>query len=146
MSDALAKRVEPSQQPERLATGFGFTEGPLWHPDGYYYFVDIRTNTLFRLTPGKSPETVRENTGEGNGTTFDLQGRLVMCEGSHRRVTRRDANGPIETLMWGSDYPHGDGVWPESSKYIEEQFGHLPAEMTRKITCENAGRFYGLIK
>jgi hypothetical protein len=33
----------------------------------------------------------------------------------------------VETLMWGSDYPHGDGVWPESSKYIEEQFGHLPA-------------------
>jgi predicted TIM-barrel fold metal-dependent hydrolase len=52
----------------------------------------------------------------------------------------------VETLMWGSDYPHGDGVWPESSKYIEEQFGHLPPEMTRKITCENAGRFYGLIK
>ncbi len=51
----------------------------------------------------------------------------------------------VETLMWGSDYPHGDGVWPESSKYIEEQFGHLPAEVTRKITCENAGRFYGLI-
>jgi predicted TIM-barrel fold metal-dependent hydrolase len=52
----------------------------------------------------------------------------------------------VETLMWGSDYPHGDGVWPESSKYIAEQFGHLPAEVTHKITCENAGKFYGLIK
>ena len=51
-----------------------------------------------------------------------------------------------ETLMWGSDYPHGDGVWPESSKYIEEQFGHLPADAVRKITCENAGKFYGLMK
>jgi predicted TIM-barrel fold metal-dependent hydrolase len=51
----------------------------------------------------------------------------------------------VETLMWGSDYPHGDGVWPESSRYIAEQFGHLPADVTRKITCENAGRFYGLI-
>jgi predicted TIM-barrel fold metal-dependent hydrolase len=51
----------------------------------------------------------------------------------------------VETLMWGSDYPHGDGVWPESSKYIEEQFGHLPPESTHKIVCENAGRFYGLI-
>jgi predicted TIM-barrel fold metal-dependent hydrolase len=51
----------------------------------------------------------------------------------------------VETLMWGSDYPHPDGVWPESSKYIEEQFGHLPSDVTRKITCENAGRFYGLI-
>src|SRR2546428_1419706 len=52
----------------------------------------------------------------------------------------------VETLMWGSDYPHGDGVWPESSKYIEEQFGHLPADVVRKITCENAGKFYGLMR
>ena len=51
----------------------------------------------------------------------------------------------VETLMWGSDYPHGDGVWPESDKYIEAQFGHLPADVARKITCENAGKFYGLI-
>ncbi len=51
----------------------------------------------------------------------------------------------VETLMWGSDYPHGDGVWPESSRYIEQQFAHLPADTVRKITCENAGKFYGLI-
>src|SRR5574342_767871 len=51
----------------------------------------------------------------------------------------------VETLMWGSDYPHGDGVWPDSTKYIAEQFGHLPADVTHKITCANAGKFYGLI-
>jgi predicted TIM-barrel fold metal-dependent hydrolase len=50
----------------------------------------------------------------------------------------------VETLMWGSDYPHPDGVWPESSKYIEEQFGHLPPDIVRKITCDNAREFYGL--
>ena len=52
----------------------------------------------------------------------------------------------VETLMWGSDYPHGDGVWPDSTKYIAEQFGHLPPDVMHKMTCENAGRFYGLIK
>jgi predicted TIM-barrel fold metal-dependent hydrolase len=51
----------------------------------------------------------------------------------------------VETLMWASDYPHTDGVWPESSKYIAEQFGHLPDDVVRKITCENAGKFYGLM-
>src|SRR5499426_3737796 len=50
----------------------------------------------------------------------------------------------VETLMWGSDYPHPDGVWPESSKYIEEQFGHLPPDVLRKITCDNAREFYRL--
>jgi predicted TIM-barrel fold metal-dependent hydrolase len=51
----------------------------------------------------------------------------------------------VETLMWGSDYPHPDGVWPESSRYIEEQFAGLPADIVHKITCENAAKFYGLI-
>jgi predicted TIM-barrel fold metal-dependent hydrolase len=52
----------------------------------------------------------------------------------------------VETVMWASDYPHTDGVWPESSKYIEEQFGHLPKDVVHKITCENVGRLYGLIR
>jgi predicted TIM-barrel fold metal-dependent hydrolase len=51
-----------------------------------------------------------------------------------------------ETIMWASDYPHTDGIWPESAKYIEEQFGHLPKDVVQKITCENAGKLYGLIK
>jgi len=50
-----------------------------------------------------------------------------------------------ETVMWASDYPHTDGIWPESSKYIEEQFGHLPKDVVAKITCENAGKLYGLM-
>jgi gluconolactonase len=98
MSDALATILETTQA-ERLATGFGFTEGPLWHPDGFYYFVDIRRSALHRLTPGKEPELIRANTGEGNGTTFDLQGRLVICEGGNRRVTRMSAAGELEILM-----------------------------------------------
>src|SRR5437016_9009523 len=84
---------------ERLATGFIFTEGPLWHPEGYWYFVDIRQNKLFRMTPGKAPEVVRDDTLGGNGTTFDLQGRLIMCEGDGRLVTRMGADGKVETLV-----------------------------------------------
>jgi gluconolactonase len=96
--ESLATVLE-SPAAERLATGFAFTEGPLWHPDGFYYFVDIRRNNLHRIAPGKAPELVRANTGEGNGTTFDLQGRLVICEGGNRRVTRWSADGSSEVLM-----------------------------------------------
>jgi gluconolactonase len=98
MADALSAILEPTQA-ERLATGFGFTEGPLWHPDGFYYFVDIRQSMLHRLIPGKPPELVRENTGEGNGTTFDLRGRLVICEGGNRRVTRWSSDGRSDVLV-----------------------------------------------
>ena len=98
MADELSTILETTQA-ERLATGFVFTEGPLWHPDGFYYFVDVRSSVLYRLTPGRPHEVVREKTGGGNGTTFDLQGRLVLCEGENRRVTRTAGDGRIEVLM-----------------------------------------------
>lgn len=84
---------------ERPATGFVFTEGPLWHPDGFYYFADVRSSMFYRLRLGQAPETVRTNTGEGNGTTLDLQGRLVICEGGNRRVTRWSDDTHSEVLM-----------------------------------------------
>jgi predicted TIM-barrel fold metal-dependent hydrolase len=51
----------------------------------------------------------------------------------------------VETVMWGSDYPHPDGVFPDSQEYIQRQFGELPPLARRQVTCANAGKFYGLI-
>jgi gluconolactonase len=98
MTEILAAILD-TREAERLATGFVFTEGPLWHPDGYFFFVDVRASMLYRVTPGRPPEVLREKTGGGNGTTFDLQGRLVLCEGDNRRVTRTAADGAIEILV-----------------------------------------------
>ena len=90
--------VLETTEAERLATGFVFTEGPIWHPDGFWYFVDIRQNKLFRVTPGKPAELVRETSG-GNGVTFDLQGRLINCEGDARRLTAMTADGKVDVLV-----------------------------------------------
>ena len=51
-----------------------------------------------------------------------------------------------DNIVWGSDYPHPDGIWPDSLKLVEEDLGRLDGGVRRKITCENAGRLYGLIK
>ena len=50
-----------------------------------------------------------------------------------------------DNVMWGSDFPHPDGVWPDSTEVIERELGHLPAAVRRKVVCENAGKLYGLI-
>ena len=50
-----------------------------------------------------------------------------------------------DTIMWGSDFPHPDGVWPDSSEFIERDLRHLPAEVRHKVVCENAGKLYGFI-
>ena len=83
---------------ERIATGFNFTEGPLWHPVGYLLFTDIPGNSIHRWTPDGKVTTFRSPSGYSNGLTFDRQGRLIACEHSNRRVSRTEADGTITTL------------------------------------------------
>jgi len=48
-----------------------------------------------------------------------------------------------DNIMWGSDFPHPDGIWPDSQEYIQRELGHLPAATRHKIVCGNAARLYG---
>jgi len=47
-------------------------------------------------------------------------------------------------LLWASDYPHPDSVWPNSKAAIERQMSHLSPEMRQKLTHDNAAALYGL--
>lgn len=88
----------PDQTIVTIAEGFQFTEGPVWHPDGYLMFSDIPADTIFRYVPGSNPEPYLEPSGNSNGLTFDLQGRLLACEHGGRRVSRMKADGGMETV------------------------------------------------
>ena len=81
-----------------IAEGFQFTEGPVWHPDGYLLFSDIPADTIYRYIPGSDPEAYLTPSGNSNGLTFDGQGRLVACEHGGRRVSRMGTDDSMETL------------------------------------------------
>jgi predicted TIM-barrel fold metal-dependent hydrolase len=49
----------------------------------------------------------------------------------------------VDNVMWGSDFPHPDGVWPDSGEFIERQLGQLDPALRRKLVYENAARLYG---
>ena len=49
----------------------------------------------------------------------------------------------VDRVMWGSDFPHPDGIWPDSQEYLQRELGHLPAATRRKVQCENAAKLYG---
>jgi gluconolactonase len=81
----------------KVAGGCRFTEGPLWHPDGFFYFVDLPSNLLYKMVLGQKPEKIRDTQG-GNGTTFDLQGNVLNCEGDARCVTRLAPDGAVSVV------------------------------------------------
>ena len=87
---------------------------------------------------------------------FGLNLSMVPSEFWHRRDTphSRMNTSPQrliqavgeDNILWGSDYPHPEGTWPNSQKYIQRNLGHLEEGVRRKITCENSGRLYGLME
>src|SRR5918995_964714 len=96
----MTKSVEDileTRAPARL-TGGGACEGPVWHPEGYLTFTRHRISQLVRWDRDGTVSVVRENTGEANGCALDRRGRLLMCEGGNRRVTRTEVDGSITTL------------------------------------------------
>lgn len=97
---------------EKLADGFGFTEGPIWVDDGegYLLFSDPNNNVVYRLTPdgdvsvylakaGYTGEDIGEYRQPGsNGLTLDREGRLTLCQHGNRRVVRLEKNGLTTVL------------------------------------------------
>jgi len=85
--------IEPETVVERVATGFQFTEGPLWIDAGYLIFSDIPANKIYKWTPDGSVAVFREPSGNSNGLTIDAKGRIIACEHGNRRVSRQEAGG-----------------------------------------------------
>jgi sugar lactone lactonase YvrE len=94
----LEKILAPNTEVERVAGGFKFTEGPVWHPDGFLLFSDIPANTIYKWQPGQETTIFRQPSGNANGNTLDRSGRLITAEHGNRRVSLTENNGEIVTL------------------------------------------------
>lgn len=94
---AVASTV-PWGAAERVATSFQFTEGPVWHAEGFLLFSDVQGNRIVRWTAPDETATFRQPSGNSNGLIFDELGRLVACEHSNRRISRTELDGEIVTL------------------------------------------------
>jgi gluconolactonase len=96
---------------ELVATGFEFTEGPVWSPEGALLFSSPNTNSIYRLDPELEKVTLfRPKSGYtgvdigrflqpgSNGLTFDPAGRLVLCQHGNRRVLRVNPHGDTTVI------------------------------------------------
>lgn len=84
---------------ERLCTGLGWAEGPVYFPQGdYFLWSDIPNNRILQWIDGVGHRVYREGANNSNGNTRDNEGRLITCEHLTRRVTRTEHNGSITVI------------------------------------------------
>ncbi len=111
-SEQMDQLVDPAAKIEVLATGFTWTEGPLWigGEDGHLLFSDIPRNSIFKWQPdgtislfmspsGYTGVTFYGKEPGANGLMTDQQGQLVMCEHGDRRLSVLRENGGKQTLV-----------------------------------------------
>jgi len=111
LDESLNTIIPAGAKIEKVADGFSFTEGPVWHPDGYLLFSDPNTNTIYRYNPQNHNVTVYmshsgytgPDIGEygqpgSNGLTIDKEGRLIIDQHGNRRVIRIEKKGPVTVL------------------------------------------------
>jgi predicted TIM-barrel fold metal-dependent hydrolase len=49
----------------------------------------------------------------------------------------------IDRLLWGADYPHYEGTWPHTERWLQEALGGLPPAEVRTILAENPAKVFG---
>ena len=102
--------IAPGTCIEKLASGFEFSEGPVWiKRSGHLLFSDVPADTVYRwsekegisifLKPsGYSGRASRGGEPGSNGLAADSEDRLVLCEHGDRRIGRIEKNGKHATV------------------------------------------------
>ena len=92
-SDALYDLVDRDAEVEQLGTGFTFTEGPIWNPEGFLLFSDMPGDTRRRWDEQGGVREIMKPSNKGNGMTLDADGRLLVCEHTTSSLVRIDPDG-----------------------------------------------------
>jgi gluconolactonase len=143
---------QPNAPIQRLWTGSLWAEGPAWNSQGrYLVWSDIPNNRQMRWLEDDGHVSVfRTPANNGNGNTFDFQGRQITCEHLTRRVVRYELDGSVTVIadhferarlnspndvvahpdgsIWFTDPPYGGQLFegaPDAAGGPSNPSGHL---------------------
>jgi len=127
-----------------LASGFGFTEGPVWDPHGFVIVSDEVANKIFRVyADGRREELV--SLGDPDGNTYDRRQRLIDCASVLRAVIRIDPKGKYEVLaarFEGKKFnsPNDVVIGPEGAIYFTDPTLDLPQGERQELPFQGVFR------
>jgi gluconolactonase len=93
-SPAIYELVDEDAEVEQLATGFTFTEGPIWNKAGQHLdFSDMPANIRRRWSADGGVVELLNPSNKCNGMTYDADGNLYVCEHETSSLTREAPDG-----------------------------------------------------
>lgn len=130
---------------DRVASGFGFTEGPVWDPAGFLYVSDETLNKIFRvdLNNGSKEEVIA--LGDPDGNTYDRQGRLIDCASALRAVIAVSRDGKYKILAdhyQGKRFnsPNDVILGPDGALYFTDPTLDLPEGQKQELPFQGVYR------
>jgi len=144
LSPKFQELVSPDAKLETVASGFGFTEGPMWDPAGFLYVSDETINKIFRVQPdGKKEEVIA--LGDPDGNTFDRQHRLIDCASVLRAIIEVTPDGKYKVLadhFEGKRFnsPNDVIVGPDGALYFTDPTLDLVAGEKQEIPFQGVYR------
>jgi gluconolactonase len=136
--------VDHDAKLETVATGFGFTEGPMWDAAGFLYVSDETINKIYRVYPnGKKEEVIA--LGDPDGNTFDRQHRLIDCASVLRAIIAVTPDGKYKILADRYDgkklnSPNDVIVGPDGALYFTDPTLDLVAGEKQEIPFQGVYR------
>jgi len=136
--------IDPAAQLTTVASGFGFTEGPVWDDAGFLYLSDETLNKIFRVYPdGKKQELI--SLGDPDGNTFDRRRRLIDCASVLRAIIEVTPDGKYKTLAERYDgkkfnSPNDVIVGPDGALYFTDPTLDLVAGEKQEIPFQGVYR------
>ncbi len=140
----FSKLIPPDAKLELLATGFGFTEGPVWDPAGFVYVSDEEINKIFRVySDGRKEEFVA--LGDPDGNTYDKQHRLIDCASYLRAIIRFAPDGKYTILtdrFEGKKFnsPNDVVLGPDGAIYFTDPALDVPPGEKQELTFQGVYR------
>ena len=144
LSPRFRELISSSAELERVATGFGFTEGPMWDPAGFLYVSDETINKIFRVYKnGKKEELIA--LGDPDGNTFDRRHRLIDCASVLRAIIEVTPDGKYKVLADRYDgkrfnSPNDVIVGPDGALYFTDPTLDLVAGEKQEIPFQGVYR------
>ncbi|HEY3128361.1 MAG TPA: SMP-30/gluconolactonase/LRE family protein [Acidobacteriota bacterium] len=129
---------------DRVATGFGFTEGPVWDEGGFLYVSDEEQNKIFKVyTDGRKEEFI--SLGDPDGNTYDRQGRLIDCASVLRAIISITPDGKYTVLadsFEGKKFnsPNDVTIGPDGAIYFTDPTLDLVKGEKQELTFQGVYR------